>query len=90
MPRAFLFLENRRPAKGPGEAIEEVTNVAQMMIVTEAASARRLMKSLRAKKIAVSQLGEEGNSSARPRVRLLVRVPGYRLRETYEILAAGG
>jgi hypothetical protein len=46
------------------------------------------MWSLRARRISVSRISSDVEASARPRVRLLVSVPGHRVQEAYDILAA--
>ncbi|MCL5026866.1 MAG: hypothetical protein M1531_10305 [Chloroflexi bacterium] len=64
--------------------------MTQLLIVTEAQSARRLMHLLRARRMSVSQLDDYYGQSFSPRVGLLVKVPAYRVQEAYETIASGG
>jgi hypothetical protein len=64
--------------------------MAEMMVVAEEQSARRLMHTLRAKKMIVSQMNDATGRTAVRMVRLLVRVPAYRMQEVFETLASNG
>lgn len=64
--------------------------MAQMMVIIVARHVPLLMRSLRAKGISVTYLGEANEGEPSSKVKLFVTMPDSRIRETYDTLASIG